>query len=137
MPEEEGATVERGETPTSEPDPGRPPSDLADPRAISGAQPVCALGAEQRDIQLVVAADADPGRPLSSRQAHEAAYRFVAAYYDYERIVPIRQLLEAIALTGEHSASDETRWTPWTAWTACVQATLEGEPLPDLPPPWS
>jgi hypothetical protein len=92
------------------------------------------LGAEPREMHPGVAADANPGRPLSSRQAHEAAYRFVAAYYDYERIVPILQLLEAMSSTGAHSASDETRWTPWTA---CVQATLDGEPLPDLPPPWS
>jgi hypothetical protein len=109
-------------------------SDFTTARAHSGAQPVCALGAEQREIHPGVAADADPGRPLSSRQAHEAAYRFVAAYYNYERIVPILRLLEAISLTGEHSASDETRWT---AWTVCVKATLDGEPLPDLPPPWS
>jgi hypothetical protein len=69
---------------------------------------------------------------LSSDQAREAAYRFVARYYDHERVVPILLLVEAIS-SGEHPAPSESGRA---MWHDCVQATLDGAPLPDLPPPW-
>jgi hypothetical protein len=79
-------------------------------------------------------AEAGESRALSAEQAHEAAYRLIALYYDYERTVPIRQLLEAIS--RGHSASDDRAWAVGAVWQACVQETLDGAPLPDLPPPW-
>ncbi len=68
---------------------------------------------------------------LSRKQAHEVAYRFLARYYDFERIAPIRRLLEAISwqeTAADASAVDEL-------WQVSVPETLSGEPLPDLPPP--
>jgi hypothetical protein len=73
------------------------------------------------------------GQPLSSRQAHEAAYRFVARYYDYQRTVAILRLLEAISWTDDHPDSNGPAWA---VWQRCVQETLDGAPLPVLPPPW-
>jgi hypothetical protein len=70
---------------------------------------------------------------LSARQAREVAYRFVARYYDDLRLVPILRLLEAMSGTGDQPDSSQTSWGPWQA---CVQATLDGAPLPELPPPW-
>jgi hypothetical protein len=69
---------------------------------------------------------------LSRKQAHEVAYRFLARYYDFERIAPIRRLLEAISWQGaaaEASAVGEL-------WQVSVQETLGGAPLPEIPPPW-
>jgi hypothetical protein len=79
-------------------------------------------------------AEAGPQGDLTWRQAHEAAYRFLARYYDHERTGAIRQLLEAIAWSGEHPRSNQRGWA---AWQDCVQETLDGAPLPDLPPPWA
>ena len=76
---------------------------------------------------------------LSSEQAHETAYRFVARYYDYERSVPILRLLEAIAWVADHPDSDhpDSDEESWAPWKRCVQETLDGAPLPELPPPWA
>jgi hypothetical protein len=52
------------------------------------------------------------------------AYRFVARYYDDQRLATILQLLEVI-----EEASGP--------WQICVQETLDGAPLPELPPPWA
>lgn len=78
---------------------------------------------------------AGTGQGLSTRQAHEAAYRLVARYYDYERIPPILQLLDALRGTGDEP-SDETGWAVSAVWEDCVQETLDGVPLPELSPPW-
>lgn len=72
---------------------------------------------------------------LSARQAHEAAYRFVARYYDYERSTSILRLLEAISSPSDHPSTDDDDET-WAPWRQCVQETLDGAPLPDLPSPW-
>jgi hypothetical protein len=69
---------------------------------------------------------------LSPQQAHEAAYRLVARYYEYERTAPIRRLLEAISLNGPAA----TTWAVCELWQGCVDETLDGAPLPELPPPW-
>jgi hypothetical protein len=69
---------------------------------------------------------------LSGKQAHEVAYRFLARYYDFERIAPIRRLLEAISLQGTEGDARAA----YELWQASVQETLSGAPLPELPPPW-
>jgi hypothetical protein len=78
--------------------------------------------------------EGDQGELLSSRQAHEAAYRFVARYYDYERSEAVLRLLDAISSASEHPHAEEGTWA---SWKQCVQATLDGAPLPELPPPWA
>jgi hypothetical protein len=77
--------------------------------------------------------DGRRGREFGSQQAREAAYRFVARYYDYARLAPILNLLDAISTTGEHPAFNEA---VWAVWRRCVQETLDGAPMPELPPPW-
>ena len=79
-------------------------------------------------------AEAGELQGLSACEAYEAAYRFVARYYDYERVVPILRLLDAISWNGDHPDSNEKAWA---AWRACVQETRDREPLPELPPPWA
>ena len=74
-----------------------------------------------------------PRQALSSQQAREAAYRLVARYYERERTAPILQLLMALSWARDPPNSDEERLSPWQA---CVQETLAGAPLPELPPPW-
>ncbi|HWF57724.1 MAG TPA: hypothetical protein VG520_05180 [Candidatus Dormibacteraeota bacterium] len=69
---------------------------------------------------------------LSPNQAHEAAYRLLARYYEYERTAPIRRLLEAISLNGPAA----TTWAVSELWQGCVDETLDGAPIPELPPPW-
>jgi hypothetical protein len=73
------------------------------------------------------------GQWLTWRQAHEAAYRFVARYYDYQRTRPVLEFLEAISWTGDDPASNGPAWA---AWEACVQQTLDRAALPVLPSPW-
>ena len=74
---------------------------------------------------------------LSPQQAHEAAYRLVASYYDYERIPAILQLLDALWGIDDQPTSNERAWAVSAVWEDCVQETLDGAPLPELPPPWS
>jgi hypothetical protein len=78
--------------------------------------------------------DVGQSQELSSQQAHEAAYRFVARYYDYERIAPLLRMLQDIA--WRHDDPDSNR-EAWASWQVCVQETLDGAPLPDVPPPWA
>jgi hypothetical protein len=70
-------------------------------------------------------------RTLSCQQAYEAAYRYIAQYYEHERIKPILRLVES-------TRREMTRSDPgaWKVWKACVQQTLEGSPLPEIPQPW-
>lgn len=70
---------------------------------------------------------------LTSRQAHEAAYRFVARYYDYQRTRPVLEFLESISWAGDDPA---VNGPAWEAWETCVQQTLDRAALPDLPSPW-
>ena len=81
-------------------------------------------------------AEAGESPGLSPQQAHQAAYRLVARYYEYERIMPILRLLEAISWTDDHSDPGERAWAVWAVWQDCVQETLDGAPLPQLSPPW-
>lgn len=107
-----------GEPSTSDQDPGGPPAHST-------------VRDKTERFRLVAVADQSQG--LSALQAHEVAYRFVARYYDYERIVPILHLLKAISSTGDRPDRDEEAWG---RWQVCVQETLDGAPLPELPPPW-
>jgi hypothetical protein len=77
-------------------------------------------------------AEAAEPAELSPKQAREVAYRFLARYYDFERTVPIRRVLEVISTTG--SVADA--WAASELWKVSVQETLDGVPLPDLPAPW-
>jgi hypothetical protein len=70
---------------------------------------------------------------LSSQQAVEAAYRFVASYYDYARMGALLRLLEAISWARDHPDSEDE---PWAPWQACIRETLDGAPLPELAPVW-
>jgi hypothetical protein len=69
---------------------------------------------------------------LVPAQAHEVAYRFLARYYDHERTAPIRRLLEAISCTRPAA----TPWAMCELWQLAIDETLNGFPLPELPPPW-
>jgi hypothetical protein len=89
-----------------------------------------AVSAETSVMPLEAEAAEDAG--LSALQAHEVAYRFLARYYDYERIAPIRRLLDAISLTDPASEC----WAVRELWQISVAETLEGAPLPVLPPAW-
>lgn len=80
-----------------------------------------------------VVARPDQSRDLTPQQAYEAAYRFVAHYYDYERSAPMLRLLQSIGWTGD---APDGNADSWDVWQDCIQQTLDHEPLPDLPPPW-
>ena len=74
----------------------------------------------------------DHRQDISWLQAHEAAYRYIVHYYNYERVVPILRLVKSIS--GELRAPDDVAWT---TWQTCVRETLDGAPLPEIPPPWA
>jgi hypothetical protein len=81
--------------------------------------------------------DAEPvgERSLTLLQAYEAAYRFLAHYYE---LIPDKELF---LLLGNMAIARDDTDPPWTAdpgcwgdWLRCVQATLDGEPEGPLPP---
>jgi hypothetical protein len=76
---------------------------------------------------------ADGGQGLTLQHAYEAAYRLLAHYYDFERTAPLLRLLQTIAWTGGSPGSNAEAWA---VWQDCVRQTLDGAPLPELPPPW-
>ncbi len=65
---------------------------------------------------------------LTVGQAYEAAYRFVAQYYERERIVPLMLMLHAMRPVDDHYLTNDP--ASWSDWERCVQETLHGEPLP-------
>ena len=72
---------------------------------------------------------------LTTEQAYEAAYRFVAQYYKREPIVPLMLMLVSMKPTvDEYRTSDPASWEDWEK---CVSETLAGARLPgdDLPQP--
>jgi hypothetical protein len=79
------------------------------------------------------AEDIDEDPCISEEQAREAAYRFVARYYDNERVAPIRRLLGALSLADDHPQASHDGWA---TWQACIQETVDGAPLPVVPLPW-
>jgi hypothetical protein len=70
---------------------------------------------------------------LTTEQAYEAAYRFVAQYYERERIVPFMLMLVAMEPEGDIYRTHDP--ASWAGWMRCVKQTLANAPLPDLPPP--
>jgi hypothetical protein len=70
---------------------------------------------------------------LTEREAYEAAYRFVAQYYDRERIVPFMLMLVAMEPKGDHYVTGDP--ASWEDWQRCVRETLDRVPLPQLAKP--
>jgi hypothetical protein len=68
--------------------------------------------------------------PLTVEQAYEAAYRFVAQYYERERIVPFMLMLKSMTPTVDQEQTNDP--AAWHDWLLCVEATLTGSPLPQL-----
>jgi hypothetical protein len=73
------------------------------------------------------------GPTLTERQAYEAAYRFVAQYYDRERIAPFMLMLVAMEPQADQCATNDP--ASWADWQRCVRETLGGAPLPRLAKP--
>jgi len=80
------------------------------------------------------AADESEAAGLSSKQAREVAYRFLARYYDYERIAPILRLLQTVSWSRERPSAEA--WAVSELWEVSLEETLADAPLPELPPPW-
>jgi len=72
---------------------------------------------------------------LTVDQAYEAAYRFVAQYYERERIVPFLLMLTAMKPVDDHYRTDDP--ASWRDWERCVRETLAGSAMPVLSPPRS
>jgi hypothetical protein len=70
---------------------------------------------------------------LTPEQGYEAAYRFVAQYYERERIVPFMLMLTAMRPTADAVRTNDP--ASWSDWIHCVDQTLEGNPLPQPSPP--
>jgi hypothetical protein len=71
--------------------------------------------------------------PLTVEQAYEAAYRFVAQYYEREPIVPFMLLLTSMKPTADRERTNYP--AAWHDWLDCIEETLAGNPLPDLSAP--
>jgi hypothetical protein len=71
--------------------------------------------------------------PLTVEQAYEAAYRFVAQYYERERIVPFMLMLTSMTPTADRERTNDP--AAWQDWLHCVEETLAGTPLPQLSSP--
>jgi hypothetical protein len=75
-----------------------------------------------------------PGPPaLTPVQAYEAAYRFVAQYYERERIVPFMLMLTAMPPTADRERTNDP--VAWRDWLNCVNETLAGTRSRNSPPP--
>lgn len=70
---------------------------------------------------------------LTTDQAYEAAYRFVAQYYERERIVPLMLMLISMRPTPDESRSNDP--AAWSDWERCVRETVAGSPLPEVSAP--
>jgi hypothetical protein len=72
---------------------------------------------------------------LTTEQAYESAYRFVAQYYKREPIVPFMLMLVSMEPKPDHYRTNDP--ASWTDWEKCVRQTLAGASLPgdDLPQP--
>ena len=69
---------------------------------------------------------------LSEEQAYEAAYRFVAQYYERERIVPLMLMLHAMEPADDPYRTNDP--ASWADWLRCVDETVRGGPMPQIPP---
>lgn len=64
---------------------------------------------------------------LTSEQAYEAAFRFVAQYYGRERdSVSLRLLLGNMEMYPEGTSDPAS----WADWQRCVRDTVDNRPLP-------
>ena len=70
---------------------------------------------------------------LTVEQAYEAAFRFVAQYYERERIVPFMLMLTSMTPTTDRERTNDP--AAWHDWLHCVEETLAGNQLPQPPPP--
>ncbi|MGB9112017.1 MAG: hypothetical protein WCF24_04740 [Acidimicrobiales bacterium] len=70
---------------------------------------------------------------LTQSQAYEAAYRFVAQYYERERIVPLMLMLVAMEPQNDTYRTNDP--ASWSDWQECVRQTLAQRPFPTLSPP--
>jgi hypothetical protein len=68
---------------------------------------------------------------LTTEQAYEAAFRFVAQYFGRE---PDSESLMLMLVAMEPVADDARTNDPasWSDWLACVSDTLAKAPLPNL-----
>jgi hypothetical protein len=70
---------------------------------------------------------------LTPEQGYEAIYRFVAQYYERERIVPLVLMLTSMRPTpDEYRTNDPAARSDWERW---VQETFAGTPLPEVSAP--
>jgi hypothetical protein len=74
---------------------------------------------------------ADVPNVLTPEQGYEAIYRFVAKYYERERIVML-MLTSMRPTPDEYRTNDPAAWSDWERW---VQETLAGTPLPEVSAP--
>ena len=70
---------------------------------------------------------------LTVEQAYDAAYRFVAQYYERERIVPFMLMLKSMTPTTDRERANDP--ASWPDWLHCVEETLAGNPLPQISAP--
>jgi hypothetical protein len=75
----------------------------------------------------------DTSTPLTPGQGYEAAYRFVAQYYEREGIVPLMLMLTSMRPTPDDARTNDPG--AWSDWEKCVHETLTGSPLPEIPAP--
>jgi hypothetical protein len=74
----------------------------------------------------------DAGTLMTVDQAYEAAYRFVAQYYERERIEPFMLMLVAMRPRKDLYKTNDP--ASWSDWQQCVRLTLAGAPLPTPSP---
>ena len=77
--------------------------------------------------------DLTESTPLTVEQAYEAAYRFVAQYYERERIVPFMLTLTSMRPTDDRERTSDP--ASWHDWLRCVEESVAGSPLPELSAP--
>ena len=70
---------------------------------------------------------------LTPEQGYEATYRFVAQYYERERIVMLMLMLTSMRPTPDEYRTNDP--AAWSDWERCVQETLAGTPLPEVSEP--
>jgi hypothetical protein len=70
---------------------------------------------------------------LTPEQGYEAAFRFVAQYYERERIVPLMLMLTSMRPTADDQRTNDP--AARADWERCIQETLAGSPLPELSAP--
>lgn len=69
---------------------------------------------------------------LTTEQAYESAYRFVAQYYERERILPLMLMLTAMRPTSDQYKTNDP--ASWSDWEQCVRESLSEISFPELSP---